>query len=148
MIWRTRRLYRRLATETDKLHKGAGITAPQRAVLEFLENSGPNTVPAIARARAVSRQHVQVVVNALLGDDLVSTRENPAHVRSPLIELTPEGRRAYRAFLRREEHLLERMSAEFEPRKLATTATTLAALETFLRSDTWRKLRRQATRGD
>jgi len=148
VIWRTRRLFRRLSVETDKLHKGIGITAAQRAVLEFLESGGPLTVPAIARARAVSRQHIQTVVNGLLKDELVDTRDNPAHARSPLIELTAAGRRTYRTIRRREEHLLERMAENFEPRKLATTATTLAELESFLRSDTWRKLRRQATRSD
>ena len=35
----------------------------QRAVLEYLLINGPATVPAIARARRVTRQHMQALVN-------------------------------------------------------------------------------------
>src|SRR6266436_1557435 len=53
-------------------------------VLQILARSGSQTVPQIARARATSRQNIQVVVNRLVTVGYVEAVQNPAHKRSML----------------------------------------------------------------
>src|SRR5215203_1468558 len=88
-------------------HDPEGLTAGHRGVLESLTRDGPRTVPALARARPVSRQHIQVLVNRLLELGLVETRQNPAHERSSLVALTPAGARRFEAMHRRERQAFD-----------------------------------------
>jgi len=76
---------------TERLHDGEAVTVGMRAVLEFLARNGPRSVPDIARSRLVTRQHIQSLVNGLLELRLVSLEDNPAHRRSSLVQLAPEG---------------------------------------------------------
>jgi DNA-binding MarR family transcriptional regulator len=62
------------------------------SLLRILDQQGGQTVPAIARARGVSRQNVQVLVNRLRGRNLVTLTQNPAHKRSALVHLTDSAR--------------------------------------------------------
>lgn len=98
-----------------------GFTASHRGVLESLASQGPQTVPALARARPVARQHIQVLVNDLSALGLVETRPNPAHKRSPLVDLTPAGRRRFDAIRRAESQALESL-------RLSATATKMTEL--------------------
>jgi DNA-binding MarR family transcriptional regulator len=98
-----RRMFHQLAATAEALHGSEdGLGVPHRGVLESLWRDGDQTVPALARARPVSRQHIQVLVNALLEHDLVENVPNPAHQRSPLIRLTPAGRARFEAMRERE----------------------------------------------
>jgi len=72
--------------------EGLGITAADRAVMEFLYPEGRLSVPEISRRCRVSRQHVQVTVNSLVDKGLAETRESPGRKRSPLISLTGDMR--------------------------------------------------------
>lgn len=101
-----RLLLHRLVRLTDDLHADLDASTSERAVLEFLEAGGGSAVPDIARARGVSRQHIQTIVNGLLDRGLVGTTENPAHRRSPIVELTPAGRTLIEEMLRREQRYL------------------------------------------
>jgi len=83
--------YHALVRLAGALHGGLRVTAPMRAVLEFLQARGPTPVPRIARSRGVSRQHIQTIVNELLHEGLVELRDNPAHRRSCLVALTAAG---------------------------------------------------------
>jgi len=86
---------------------GDEVDPSGRAVLEYLHRRQPSTVPDIARARGVTRQHVQTIVNALRAVGLVQTQANPAHRRSPLIALTTPGAELIVRITRRETDLLE-----------------------------------------
>jgi DNA-binding MarR family transcriptional regulator len=86
-----RLLYHALVRLAGALHGALRVTAPMRAVLEFLQARGPAPVPNIARSRGVSRQHIQTIVNELLSEGLVELRDNPAHRRSCLVALTAVG---------------------------------------------------------
>ena len=66
VTWLIRRLFRAMADHADAYLHDAGLTAADRAVLEFLYPDAHLTVPAIARRYQVSRQHVQVTVNRLV----------------------------------------------------------------------------------
>jgi len=83
--------YHALVRLAGALHGALNVSAPMRAVLEFLQARGPTPVPRIARSRGVSRQHIQTIVNELLDEGLVELRDNPAHRRSCLVALTAVG---------------------------------------------------------
>lgn len=95
LIREIRRAFHALATESDQLHGHLNVTAAERGVLETLVENGPLTVPAVARHKGVTRQHVQNLVNRLLDDGLLETDENPAHQRSLLIRPSEEGRTVF-----------------------------------------------------
>jgi DNA-binding MarR family transcriptional regulator len=130
-----RRLFHQLRASAEELHASGTLTVPQRAVLESLYRDGPQTVPALARARPVSRQHIQVLVNRLAELKLVRARGNPAHRRSPLIELSPEGRRHFEAMRRREHRALAGSGLPVSDRELRTAAEVVRALRDHLASE-------------
>ena len=128
VIDEVRLLYNRLLQLLEELHRDSGITAPQRAVLEYLYRRGEATVPGIARARNVTRQHIQGIVNDLAESVLVEPRPNPAHQRSPLFTLTDPGRQAMTAILDRENRHLSAHLSDFDEDDLRHAARTLAEL--------------------
>ena len=69
------------------------------SILQTLGRLGPQTVPDIARTRALSRQNIQVLVNRLESQGYVAVTPNPAHKRSGLVELTEHGRRSLAAVM-------------------------------------------------
>jgi DNA-binding MarR family transcriptional regulator len=85
------RVYLRLTALAARMHGDGPLSGPRRTVLVGLARSGPSTVAHMARERAQSRQPM---VNALIADGLLESVPNPAHRHSPLITLTPKGRRA------------------------------------------------------
>jgi len=90
----------------EEVHGQGEFSAARRGVLRSLARLGPQTVPQIASARPVSRQHIQTIVDELAADGLVETIDNPAHRRSVLVRLTTRGRAAVRDIARREAALL------------------------------------------
>ena len=57
---------------------------------------GPLTVPQIAQMRPTSRQRMQRLADELAADGLVRFIDNPKHLRSKLVQLTPKGDARYR----------------------------------------------------
>jgi DNA-binding MarR family transcriptional regulator len=116
----------------ERLHEGEAVTLGMRAVLEFLEANGPRAVPEIARSRHVTRQHIQVLVNGLLDLRLVSLDDNPAHRRSSLVRLTPEGEKAIARMRKRERRLLDGLELRARPDELRRAAGVLKAVREAL----------------
>lgn len=102
-----------------------GFTASHRGVLESLATHGAQTVPALARARPVARQHIQVLVNDLVTLGFVEARPNPAHKRSPLIALTASGMRRFEAIRRAESELLKSLRLSLSRADLGKLADDL-----------------------
>lgn len=127
-----RLLFHRATQAAEHLHRTEPMTAGGRAVLELLHRSGSASVPDIARRRHVSRQHIQLLVNALLSAGLVTAQDNPAHRRSPLIALTADGEATIRRMLTREQHLFQRLRLPVSDRELTQAAATLAAVCTAI----------------
>lgn len=123
-----RLLFHVAADAAERLHESEPVTAGGRAVLESLHRDGPSPVPDIARRRNVSRQHIQLLVNALLSEGLVEALDNPAHRRSPIISLTVAGRSAIRRMLDRERKLLARLDIRPSVAQLVAATKTLAAI--------------------
>ena len=128
IVWLVRRLFRALAQRSNENLVESGISAADRAVMEFLYPEKSLSVPAIAARYQVSRQHVQVTVNSLLDKGLVVTRDNPRHKRSPLITLEPKGRELFARVLEQDRRELDRLLASVPAADLRTTRRTLHSL--------------------
>lgn len=96
-------------------------------LLRSLATQGPQTVPALARARPVARQRIQTVVDGLAAEGLVVLTDNPRHKRSRLVALTPAGAAAFAAMDQRVREIGAELTADFDPTELATTIGTLRA---------------------
>jgi len=117
-----------MAERADDYLRESGLSAADRAVLEFLYPDEELTVPDIARRYQVSRQHVQVTVNRLLEQGLLRADDNPRHKRSPLLHLDDLGTDAFAEIRRNESRLLDELFADIEIADVATTKRTLQTL--------------------
>lgn len=121
--------YQSLVQVGDELHAGLNLSMGMRAVLEYLDRHGDTTVPDMARERRVTRQRIQTLVNALLERGMVTTRDNPASRRSPLISLTDDGAETIHAMRRREG---EALAVDMPERRIREAETTLRLLRQAL----------------
>jgi DNA-binding MarR family transcriptional regulator len=135
VIDEVRALFHRLGDAADRLHREDRLPASQRAVLMELAQHGPRTVPAMARARPVSRQHIQTIVNALGRRGLVELADNPRHRRSKLVRITDAGRTIAARVRRREGQILTALSRQLDADDLTRTLATLAAIERLLQDE-------------
>lgn len=129
-----RLLFHALVQRGERLHAGEPVTMAQRAVLEYIDRHGPDTVPAVARQRRVTRQHIQSLVNPLIEAGYLEARHNPEHKRSRLIALTPLGERIIGIMRQREAEFLAGLDHGVDAAEIRRAADTLrrlrAAIET------------------
>lgn len=104
-----RRLYNRLRHTSDELNSGSDVSAPKRTLLMDLQRYGPQTVPALAASRFISRQIIQTQVNELAKSGYVESLPNPEHKRSKLISLTAQGLKFLEAISLRERAYMDRL---------------------------------------
>ena len=123
-------LYHWLAWVSDEIYGEDARGASRRWVLRRLLREGPLTTPAMARLRAIRRQSLQPVVDALVADGLVEPTKNPAHARSPLARLTAAGERLAVRLDRVDTAVLHAVAKGLPPDDLRTTAATLRVLRT------------------
>ena len=136
----TRALFHRLQLAVEQIHGRESLSGGLRGVLLDLDRKSPQTVPQLAGARSVSRQHIQTLVNRLSGDGLVELVPNPAHKRSSLLRLTREGKRTLGAIERREQEVLVGLRIPVSKKELKSAAGTLRSVREFLESEKWREL--------
>lgn len=80
----------------DRLVAPLGLTSARWQMLGALALAGsPLTAPQVGRAMGVTRQGALKQLGVLRELGLVREHPNPAHRRSPLYALTPEGRGRY-----------------------------------------------------
>lgn len=130
LINEVRLLYQSMVQVGEAVHQGSNISMGMRAVLEYLSRNGDTTVPQIARARRVTRQRIQTLVNALLTMNLVTHASNPASKRSPLISLTEKGAATIHSMRQREGREMNLTAASDD--KLLEASETLAQLRMSL----------------
>ncbi len=133
-------LFHKMGAAVSLLHEASGITAGMRAVLESVTEGGPKTVPDMARARPVSRQHIQTLVNELLAAGYVEYRDNPAHRRSKLVAPTRAGAAAFAALRAREAAALTRLAVDIDAIEMARAAQVLSQLIEGFHGPGWRKI--------
>jgi DNA-binding MarR family transcriptional regulator len=130
VVWLVRRLFRALAQKASENLGQYQLSVADRAVMEFLYPQEQLSVPEIASRYQVSRQHVQVTVNALRKNGLLESRPNPRHKRSVLMKLSKKGGELFAEILAKDKETVERLfsAVPIEDRK-----TTHRSLETLLR---------------
>ncbi len=133
-------MFHRLRMTADEVHHQGEMSGGLRSILRSLDKQGAQTVPQMARIRSVSRQHVQMLVNQLAEEGLVEFLANPAHKRSPLARLTPQGKRTVDAMNRRENKLLGKSDLGVTEKKLREAAETLRTVRAYFESDQWKQL--------
>ncbi|MCI0453702.1 MAG: MarR family transcriptional regulator [Candidatus Dadabacteria bacterium] len=132
-------LFHCLRATAEEIHRQGETTSGKRGVLRGLDRFGLQTVPQMARARPVSRQYIQTLVNQLVEQGYVEFIENPAHKRSPLVHLTQRGKDLIKEMNRREEKILEMLKIEIEERDLRLTARVLRKLRACLEDKEWKR---------
>ncbi len=148
IIRETRALFQGLKAFSDRLHGNETINASVRAVLEHLHAHGAQTVPAIARDKNVTRQHIQQIVDQAIHAGLAESRHNPAHKRSLLIILTPSGERAFSRMRTREAEAIHRLAPSLAGFDVAAASATLRALRDALASDQRSETDSETSEGD
>jgi DNA-binding MarR family transcriptional regulator len=116
-------LYFRIEAATQAI-AGFAQAGGEWGVLRSLMLEGAQTVPAMARARPVSRQHCQTICNRLEAQGLVRFVSNPAHKRSMLVEITAKGRAHFTAMTERFRAACTPYAKQFEAMEI-TGATEL-----------------------
>lgn len=133
-------LYFRMRRAAEEMLGEGAQSSGRRSLLKSLARAGPQTVPQMARARAVSRQHIQKLVNGLLEDGLVKLIDNPAHKRSRLVKITSSGSSAAEATARREAEILPELSRGIALRDIYTATRVLQRLKAAFEGERWSKL--------
>ncbi len=139
VISETQGLFHRAGAAVRELHGENDPKAGAREVLECLEDEGPQTVPQLARARPVSRQHMQTHVNSLSAKGLVARDPNPAHQRSPLVSITHAGEKTLQDMLRRERAGIRRLDLAISNQELQFAADVLRRVRAALESPSWHR---------
>ena len=132
MIGHVRRCFQLLKTLSDEMIADLGLTASLRAVLEHLDERGPQTVPQIAEEKSVRRQSIQALVDQLREAGLVTTKPNPAHRRSVLVSLTRQGEAVFTKVRKRERAKLRELLQDLEDEDLATAVRVLGTFRNAL----------------
>lgn len=115
----------------ERLHGEAWSSEAERAVL-FALHAGPQTMPALARERALTRQRVQQIVAVLERDGWIERRDNPLSERSPLYVLSAAGNDYVRGMLRKEHRRFRDVLHGSSVRRLQTTLAVLRELRAEL----------------
>ncbi len=132
-------LFHWLAWVADQIYGSDARGASRRWVLRAIFRHGPQTVPALARTRAIRRQTLQPVVDALEKERFVTLERNPAHARSRLVVLTRQGAELVERLDHIDARVLGAVSRGISPRALDATATTLRALRSGFENEArWR----------
>jgi DNA-binding MarR family transcriptional regulator len=104
--------FQQLKKLSDKMNADAGVTAAMQSVLEHLVLNGPQTVPQVAQARNVTRQHVQQRVDELVMQGYADFVDNPNHRRSRLVQASPAGAAYFDTLYGAELDALDRVLAD------------------------------------
>ncbi len=148
LIDETRRLFHRLKAAAESLHQADSLAAGERAVLVELADGGPRTVPEMARARPVSRQHIQVIVNRLRRRGLIEAVDNARHRRSKNLQLTAPGREAVARVRGREGRVVAGLVPKLDAAALEAAGRTLVRVGELLAAEPYEDLAEVSARSE
>lgn len=136
-------LFFRLKVVAEEVHQQGELSGGKRGLLRMLNEAGAKTVPQISRARNVTRQHTQTLINELVAEGLVEFFDNPGHKRSPFVQLTAAGQRCVTGMERREAKLHAQMPMQVSENELRAAARTLRKVRAEFENEQWRRLLKQ-----
>lgn len=128
LILDIRAAFRALRGFSDRMNEARGITAARRAVMEYLAEGGSATVPTIAEAKSVTRQHIQTNADELVAQGLAEWSDNPAHRRSRLLRLSAHGSKVFADIRREEAAYLQKLGQVMDTGSVAGSRQTLQEL--------------------
>jgi DNA-binding MarR family transcriptional regulator len=140
----TRLLMHRMKFVAGQIYRKGKMSGGRRRVMMSLHRLGPLTVPQLARSRPVSRQHMQMVVNALADDGYVELIDNPAHKRSHLVRLTRAGEALVTTMDLREIELLGKLRVTIPGWKLEGAAAVLRDVRDEFATERWARIAEQS----
>jgi len=134
LLWETRRLFRELSAAADGALEPLGLTASDRALLEFLaRESGPISLAELARKRAVSRQHIHQSLARLPNPRWIAKSPDPHDARSVVLQLTGEGRSIWKEIRAIDRTVLRRITQRVSTGKLQQATRTLQEIRKVLK---------------
>jgi DNA-binding MarR family transcriptional regulator len=113
LVYKIFRLDDLLKKAANQITAPTGQTGARWQVLNALED-GPKTVASVARMKNSTRQSVQRIVNELVAEKIVHSKENPDHKRFPLVELTTKGKKILAQIKEQRDQWITQLSDEFE----------------------------------
>lgn len=125
LIAATRGFFHELERVSESILAEHDLSPQERRLLMTLRKNRRSTVPHLARKRQVSRQYVQVTMNALTRRGWVAFRENPDHKRSRLLELTQDAEERIKEIMAREGEALQRVAAGLSPEEVRQAVAVL-----------------------
>jgi len=131
--------YQLLKKGVEIVHKESELSVGVRGVIEILNDNGGMTVPHLAKIRHLSRQSVPVLVDQMQKHGWVESKPNPFHKKSSLIELTDEGRKAYKSMQDQEIKQMKKLDIDVPVKKLEDALKLVEhinkKIDIFLRQD-------------
>ena len=129
LVLETFRLNGRLLAAGDALVAELGLTSARWQVLGAVAlSSMPLPVAHIARNMGLTRQAVQRLANEMERDGLVRFGPNPHHQRAKLVLLTPRGKAAYDAAMKRQGPWASSLSNGLSIEQVEATTETLRVI--------------------
>lgn len=110
-----------------------GQTLARWLVLETVREA-PATVAQIARGLGYTRQSVQRVADLLAQDGLTQYSINPAHQRSQLVRISPQGRKTLAAIQRAQRVWADRVGSEIGEAELGKANAVVDNLTRILKT--------------
>ncbi len=127
------RLNGALLAAGDHLVRDLGLTSARWQVLGVVATSpAPLPIASIARNMGLTRQAIRQVVKDLETAGLVRFETNPHHRRAHLVVLTPEGDKASRAALARQEPWAKWLQHGMDQARIVDAADLLSSVLTRL----------------
>lgn len=110
--------YQLLKKGVEAVHKGGDVSVGVRGIIEIINDNGGMTVPHLAKLRHQSRQSVQVMMDQMQEMGWVEAKPNPFHKKSLIIELTEEGKKAYKNMQEQEIKHMKKLNIDVPAKKL------------------------------
>src|ERR1700756_1972657 len=137
LVLETFRLNGRLLATGDALVADLGLTSARWQVLGAVALSPvPLSVAQIARNMGLTRQAVQRLANEMEADGLVRFAPNPHHQRAKLVVLTPAGKSAFAAAMKRQGAWASDVGVGLDARKIAAATAMLRSVRQRLENGT------------
>src|SRR5215469_10934199 len=129
LVLETFRLNGCLLVAGDALVKDIGLTSARWQVLGAIALSEvPLSVAHMARNMGLTRQAVQRLANEMERDGLVRFGPNPHHQRAKLVLLTPRGKTAYDAAIKRQGPWASGLANGLSVKRIKAATLTLRAI--------------------
>jgi DNA-binding MarR family transcriptional regulator len=128
-VIRLRRVVLRLARQLNAASVGEGLTPTQASVLGIVTNRGPLGLTELTEIEGLNPTMLSRVVGKLDSFGLIRRLRDPDDFRAARVEVTPEGKRAYRRIAAQRAAILSERVAGLPPDQEAALIAALPALE-------------------